>query len=318
MAFAGAVAARSFGGMKTLATLLIALAVPICAPAAAGAESRIVYAAEGRLVSVPAGGGAPRTLARIPHSTVGVSAAAGGRLFAMVANRELPASRQGSVRTYYVLRLGHGLRRVSRLHLRASVAMSFSPDGRLIAFCRGGEIWTLDVGSGRPRQATRGPGGAFDPTFAADSRHLVFIRHAPGRPSALVRGSIAGGVETTLATGEVHDPAVSADERVAFLRSPESAPGRIVVTNMDGSGRRTLVKAREPVFNSDPVFSPSGDAVAYRSLYERNGSATSYRYSIHTVPVDGGPRRKVVGGLRSTADEPLTKGRGPLGPLWTR
>jgi Tol biopolymer transport system component len=300
-----------------LAALVVSLLAASASPGVASASSRIVFAAEGKLLGLSPQGGRLHLIARIPRSTIEIAASTDGRRFALVANRALPHPKRGSVRSFYVLDVRHGLRLIGRLHIRAHLSIAFSPDGRRIAFCRGGEIWQMRTDGGGVRRLTDGPGLAFDPAFLPSGRGLVFVRHEQRGGTRIVRAGAFGSAEVRLAGADARAPAVSSRGDVAFDRDVEG-PGaeRILVMRGDGSGRRTIVKSREPVFDTDPTFSPAGRRVAFMRLWEPNGSATSYRYSIHTVSAAGGRTHKVIGGLRSTADEPLRKGRGPAGPLW--
>lgn len=306
-------------------TALCLLALNLCACAllalptgAASSQGRIVYAEGQRLMAVSALGGRPYPIAHIPSGAIDVSASADGRHFALLVNRPLPAGSRGSVRSFYRLDLGGGLHLLRQLRTRSQLQVAISPDGRLIAFCRASEIWTMRADGSGLRQVSQGPGVAFDPTFTPGGRALVFVRSVWRQGDGLVRQELGGGGETPIpGTAEARFPAVSPDGLIAFHRSAEgSVPERLVVMGADGSGRHTIARTDDPVYDSHPVFSPDGRKVAFLRLWERNGSSTSYRYSIHTAAIGGGDRRKVLGGLRSSAREPLRKSHPPLGPLW--
>ena len=51
----------------------------------------------------------------------------------------------------------------------------WSPDGRLIAFVRDGQIHTLDVAGGETRRVTNISTGASDPVWSPDGRLIAFV-----------------------------------------------------------------------------------------------------------------------------------------------
>jgi Tol biopolymer transport system component len=286
------------------------------ATARAAARTRIVYASNGALLVVSARGGSPQRIASVPESTLDMSASADGRRIALIANHKLKYPRRGSIRSIYLYRAGRGLRLVKRLHTVAPVSVAISPNGRLIAFGRASEIWVMRPHGRGARQVTRGPGTAWDPVFTPNGRSLVFDRDANRRPQ-LFRVSLGGGREARLTNDEARSPAVSSRGRVVYIRSAEGpVPERMIVMNLDGGARRTIAKFNDPIFDQSPTFSPDGRGIAFRRLWERTGYASTYRYSIHTMTAGGRHRRKLLGGLRSTARHAPFAGHAPAGPLW--
>lgn len=52
----------------------------------------------------------------------------------------------------------------------------WSPDGRAVVVSGGGDLWLLDVASGRLERLTRGPEKEEFPTFSPDGRRVAFVR----------------------------------------------------------------------------------------------------------------------------------------------
>jgi Tol biopolymer transport system component len=308
-------------GRKALAALLaltVSLAGLGTAPAGAAARSRIVFAYNGSLLAMSPGGRHLHRIARAPEGTLDMSASRDGRRIALISNRKLAYPKTGSVRTILLYRAGHGVRVVRRLRTRAPLWIAISPNGRQIAFGREGEIWVMRADGGHPRQVTSGPSTAWDAAYTPDGRSLVFDRDESRTPR-LRRQRIAGGPEARLTKDEARTPAISSDGRLVYMRGGEGPqPDRLIVMRLDGSGRHTVARFDDPVFDRNPAWSPDGQGIAYMRLWETTGYAASYRYSIHTMSAAGRDDRKILGGLRSTAKTPPFAGHGPAGPLWTR
>jgi hypothetical protein len=286
---------------------------PLLRPGNAG---HIVYANHGRLKSVPARGGTPRTLAAVPAGTLDLAASRDGSRIALISNQKLKYPQRGSVRSIYLFRPGHGIIRLRRFHATAPLDIAISPNGRWIAFGRASEIWLMRSDGSGVRQATAGPSVAWDPAFAPDGRSLVFNRDARSGPQ-LFRRPLAGGPEVQLSEDGGRNPAISSNGLLLYTRFEEGATdSRLIVMRLDGSRRHTVERFNDPYFDLSAAFSPDGRSIAYLRLWEKNGYAVNYRYSIHTKTAAGRRHRKVIGGLRSSARSAPFAGHAPAGPVW--
>ncbi|HET8565521.1 MAG TPA: hypothetical protein VFL77_03510 [Solirubrobacterales bacterium] len=308
-------------GLAAVRIAAVAASLALIAPATGeAAGGHLLYASHGSLFSVPAAGGTPRKVAGVPAGTIDLSASRDGRRVALIANRKLPGRGRGSIRSIYLFRPGHGLQRVRRFRSTAPLDIAISPDGRSIAFGQASEIWLMPASGGNARQVTDGPSVAWDPAFTPDGRALVFDRDAaagPGHRPQLFRQSLGGGAEVQLSEDEGRRPAISPTGLLLYLRPGEGqVESRLIVMHLDGSGRRTVDRYEDPFFDLGASFSPSGRSIAYLRLWERNGYAVNYRYSIHTKTIAGRHHRKIVGGIRSAARRAPLFGHGPAGPVW--
>jgi Tol biopolymer transport system component len=236
-----------------------------------------------------------------------MAASASGRRFGLITNRRLPDGQDGSVRTLYLLRLGHGLRRINQFRTYGSLEIAISPRGDEIAFDKGAEIWTVDVDGTHEHQVTFGPGVASSPAYMPDGEGLVFVRSEHGTPE-IFKTRFGGAEESPVTSGEGRVPAVARDGRIVYFASD---PEQIVVMNADGSGRHAIHRNHSPILYTKPTFSPNGRSVAFLRLAEANGRRGSFRYSIHTVTATGRNPGLVLRGPRD--DPPIFL---PLGPLW--
>lgn len=113
---------------------------------------------------------------------------------------------------------------------------ALSPDGSLIAYAHGASstdtATVLRIASLRTAGTVRavpGSTGLTDPAFTADGRALVAVQHTVTGTS-LVRIDPATGARTTLAgTGQLAEPAVAPDGRLAAVRRYADGSARIVV-----------------------------------------------------------------------------------------
>lgn len=137
------------------------------------------------------------------------------------------------------------------VHAPAGSAIVWSPDGRRIAFDRGGsafasDVWLLDVANGRERRVTHDPGSQNRPSGWVRGGRAIVEVHAGGLAEVDLQGQIIrrlpdwGGAWP--GTG-VDCATAAADGRVAFLRGwsdPVLPTASVYVAPADLSDARPL------------------------------------------------------------------------------
>ncbi|MFL5873394.1 MAG: hypothetical protein ACJ75T_07980 [Solirubrobacterales bacterium] len=181
---------------------------------------------------------------------------------------------------------------------------AFSPDGRMVAFVRGGDIFSIRPDGSGQRQLTSGPEVDSLPKIAPNGRYLVFERRgALGGPSALYSVRVTGGGEHGIVTsGDNHEAAFSPDGKwIVFVRTsasirPSNGGGNddIAVVRPSGSNPRRLT----PTAGVDE-FAPryfAGGVVYSRG--ESSEGPAAYA-DIYTVLVNGTKLKPQVRGVGS-------------------
>ena len=102
---------------------------------------------------------------------------------------------------------------------------NFSPDGRTIAFARGGDIYSVRPDGSGQRQLTSGPEFDSLPKVAPNGKYVVFERRtAAGGAAALYTvGATGGGLRALTSGANDHEAAFSPDGKaIVFVRSAAS------------------------------------------------------------------------------------------------
>lgn len=173
---------------------------------------------------------------------------------------------------------------------------TWSPDGKLIAFSRGG-IHVLRLAGGKARRLTRGEDGRA--AWSPDGRHIGFVR-AGGGPSncgcadlgALTVIPAGGGPLRRLVPAGVQSFSWSPDgRRVTY--DDDRGPARVIgVIGVGGKGARRIAfgdaneETGEAVYG--PRWSPDGTRIAYSSEQYLCGPKCS-EYSLVVISPTGRP-----------------------------
>lgn len=102
---------------------------------------------------------------------------------------------------------------------------NFSPDGRTIAFARGGDIYSVRPDGSGQRQLTSGPELDSLPKIAPNGRYVVFERRATkeGPASLYTVGALGGGLRALTKGGNDREAAFAPDGKaIVFVRSTTS------------------------------------------------------------------------------------------------
>jgi dipeptidyl aminopeptidase/acylaminoacyl peptidase len=183
---------------------------------------------------------------------------------------------------------------------------NFSPDGRTVAFARGGDIYSIRPDGSGQRQLTSGPEVDSLPKIAPNGRYLVFERRgALGGPSALYSVRVTGGGEHGVLTGgDNHEAAFAPDGKtIVFVRSTPGANGGnddLYSVRPSGSEQRRLTRTAVDEFA--PRYFAGG------IVYSRGESAegpAAYA-DIYTMGANGAKVKPQVRGVGSAYVEDVS------------
>jgi WD40 repeat protein len=146
-----------------------------------------------------------------------------------------------------------------------------APDGRRIAFVRGGDIWVRD-GAGNERQLAADPASDREPAWSPDGAKIVFTSERGGGANLYAVEVASDIVERLTVGGGNRQPAWSpVGDRIAFTRSTSgSGAGAPELWLMDAPGSPGAsfpidpsVQAQHLRSGSSPVWSPDGMELAF-------------------------------------------------------
>jgi Tol biopolymer transport system component len=174
---------------------------------------------------------------------------------------------------------------------------NFSPDGRTIAFARGGDIYSVRPDGSGQRQLTSGPEVDSLPKVAPNGRYVVFERRgALGGPSSLYSvGATGGGLRALTSGGDNHDAAFSPDGKsIVFVRTTPGAEGGnddLYSVRPTGGGlarlTRTGVDEFAPRFFAGGVIYSRGESTpgpaAYADIYTMRSNGAKAKPQVRGV-----------------------------------
>lgn len=184
----------------------------------------------------------------------------------------------------------------------ADAEPSFSRDGRMIAFSRGGDVFAVRADGSGLRRLTGGPEIDSRPLIAPNGRYVVFERQREaGRPSDLYTVRTNGvGLRALTGTGaaDEHEASFAPDgRRIVFVRSyvhGGESIDNLVSVRPNGSQRRRLTKTAA-IDEWAPRYL-GGRVVFSRGV--RADDETGYA-DIYSVRWDGRKLRRMIAGAGS-------------------
>ncbi|HYP02558.1 MAG TPA: hypothetical protein VER76_20370, partial [Pyrinomonadaceae bacterium] len=184
----------------------------------------------------------------------------------------------------------------------------WSPDGKRIAFVRGGQIHTMDARGGDIKQVTTISTGASDPVWSPDGRMLAFVSD--------IYPDCADDACNRKRDKEAEEGKVKAKiiDRLLYRHWTSWKDGKrthVFVVNADGTGAaRDLTPGNfdAPPFSlggpTDYAFSPDSKELAFARNTEKV-EATSTNNDIFIVPVAGGEPQRITGDNKGSDQSPL-------------
>jgi Tol biopolymer transport system component len=183
---------------------------------------------------------------------------------------------------------------------------NFSPDGRTVAFVRGGDIYSIRPDGSGQRQLTSGPEVDSLPKIAPNGRYLVFERRgALGGPSGLYSVRVTGGGEHGVVTGgDNHEAAFAPDGKtIVFVRStPGADAGNDDLYTVRPSGNEQRRLTRTAVDEFAPRYFAGG--IVY-SRGESSEGPAAYA-DIYTMRANGAKVKPQVRGVGSAYVEDVS------------
>lgn len=174
---------------------------------------------------------------------------------------------------------------------------NFSPDGRTIAFVRGGDVYSIRPDGSGQRQLTSGPEVDSVPKIAPNGRYLVFERHgalggATGLYSVRVTG---GGLHAVATSGDNREAAFSPDGRtIVFVHATPTGGGAnddLFSVRPSGSDQvrltRTAVDEFAPRYFAGGIVYSRGESgpgpAAYADIYTMRRDGTKVKPQVRGV-----------------------------------
>jgi dipeptidyl aminopeptidase/acylaminoacyl peptidase len=179
---------------------------------------------------------------------------------------------------------------------------AFSPNGRAIAYVRGGDVFSVRADGSGLRQLSNGSGLDSAPTVSPNGKFVVFERRAAaGAPADLYSVRLLGGGLRALTNtpADDHEASFSGDGRtIVFVRSVAETGGGTAddIYSMRASGAN---QARLTRTGRIDEFGPHFFAGGIAFSRGENGEAPSAYADVYTMRRNGSKVRSLVAGSGS-------------------
>ena len=176
-----------------------------------------------------------------------------------------------------------------------------SPNGRLIAFVRRGDIFTCNRIGGDERQVTDTPVVERTPSFSPSGNQLVFAtdrRNGVGGDIVSIRADGSDRERLTVSEHVDFSPSYSpSGNKIVFVRAFLHPSVRQIFKMDSDASNRVQLTSSNFVSSEHPTWSPDGNRIAFERFV--NGSL-----SLYSIEPDGSSELQLTSAIESHDREP--------------
>jgi dipeptidyl aminopeptidase/acylaminoacyl peptidase len=185
----------------------------------------------------------------------------------------------------------------------------WSPDGRLVAYIAGGQLWVADANGANRRRLTSLNGGASGPVWAGSGDRIAFVSGVyPDCTTDACNAQRDKAKEESKVKAHVADQLMFRH----WNAWDEGTRSHLFVVSPDGSGLKDVTAGKRydvppgPFGGSEGyAFSPDGRELAYTAKDAGREEAWSTDVNVYTVPVSGGEPTVITAANRGADQNPV-------------